>query len=381
MQRLSFNETNGDGNYATHGFFRYFGKLPPAVVRFMIKEGTRDGHEGAVVDLMCGSGTALVESMILGRPSIGVDINPIATLISRVKTNLIDEHTLRDCLHLILERHESISNEEISAQLPRFRNQDYWFNSDVQIDLSRIKGTIATIEEVRCRDFFTVAFLSIIRRVSNGSTRIGRLFHEDKKPVSVKAFFVDKANGMIKKMQELRLLTTTTEAQVLCEDARETSIAASSAAFVIVHPPYFALYKYSSDVLRFELEWLGANRKEISAHEVEDGFKTTNLGIYPRYIEDVAAVLSEAQRILKPGCQVCLVVNNSTFREQRLPVVQDVCAYVDSHVNGLKMVDCLERGLRFQQASYHKSAREDKITSEDYLVYFQKILVAPRVRQ
>ncbi len=379
MQRLSFNETNGDGNYATHAFFRYFGKLPPAVVRFMINEGARDGHQGAVVDLMCGCGTALVESMILGRPSIGVDVNPIATLVSRVKTNLIDEHTLNDCLDLILDRYESISDEDIHSYLPRFRNQDYWFNHDVQIDLSRIKGTVAQIEEEHCRDFFTVAFLSIIRRVSNGSTRIGRLFHEDKKPISVKRLFVDKSNGMIKKMQELRSLKTTTKVKVLCEDARKTSIAKNSAVFVIVHPPYFALYKYSSDVLRLELEWLGANRKEISTHEVKDGFKTTNLGVYPRYIEDLGAVLAEAQRILKPECQVCLVVNNSTFREQRLPVVQDVCTYVNNHVNGLRMVNCFERGLRFQQASYHKSAREDKITSEDYLVYFQKTLETPRV--
>lgn len=372
MQRISFRETNDDGNYGTHAFFRYFGKLPPAVVRFIINEGVRDGPRGPVVDLMCGCGTTLVESMILGRPSIGVDVNPVATLISRVKTNLINERTLNDRLDLILDRYKSISDEEVLSNLPRFRNQDYWFNHDVQIELARIKSVVSLIEEDHCRDFFTVAFLSIIRRVSNGSTRIGRLFHENKKPVSAKALFINKSNEMIRKLQELRSLNTTDEVKVLCEDSRKTSIAKNSAAFVIIHPPYFALYKYSSDVLRFELEWLGVNRREISDHEVQDGFKTTNLAVYPQYIENVSAVLREAKRILKPKRQVCLVVNNSTFRDQRLPVVQDICNYISQHVNGLRVVNCLERGLRFQQASYHKSAREDKITSEDYLVYFQK---------
>ncbi|HZR01912.1 MAG TPA: DNA methyltransferase, partial [Burkholderiales bacterium] len=38
--------------------------------------------EGAIVDPFCGSGTTLVESARVGRKGIGIDLNPIATLIT-----------------------------------------------------------------------------------------------------------------------------------------------------------------------------------------------------------------------------------------------------------------------------------------------------------
>jgi hypothetical protein len=359
MQRIEFKETNADGNYATHGYFRYFGKLPPAVIHFIIKKGTECATSGPIVDVMCGCGTSLVESMIIGHPSIGVDVNPIATLVSKVKTTILDEKQLWDTLNYITEDRPSVSDDELRSVIPRFRNVDYWFLPKVQLELAELKRTILTIEDVEQRDFFMVAFLSIIRRVSNSSPRPGRLFHIDHaEQPRVKKVFIDKASGMIKKIKELRWLAR-------CTDVK-------AATFVIFHPPYFALYKYSSDVLRFELEWFGANRRSIAASEIEDGFKTTDIGRYKVYIQDVTEVLAQAERILKPDHKVCLVVNNSTFRNERLPVVEDVCAEAGRRVPRLKMSECLERGVRYQQASYHRSAREDKVTSLDYLVFFQK---------
>lgn len=373
MHRIEFKESNAEGNYATHGYFRYFGKLPPVAIRFILTKGMVDSDGYPIVDLMCGCGTSLVEAMILGQPSIGVDINPIAVLVSRVKTTLINEQDLWNALDHIGEKFVATHSRAVSEIIPKFRNVNYWFCQDVQLELAKLKYAINDLGNSRLHDFFMVAFLSIIRRVSNSSPRSGRLFHiQHEEPVAVKDLFVEKAARMIKKMRELRHLTKVAGAQVSCEDARATSLPTNGVAFVIIHPPYFALYKYSSDVLRLELEWLGANRQAIAKGEIEDGFKTTDIRTYQSYIKDVVEVLSEAHRILKPGHQVCLVVNNSTFRDQRLPVVHDISGQIKSQKIGLKLTECLERGVRFQQASYHRSAREDKITSKDYLLFFQK---------
>ncbi|MBM4463454.1 MAG: site-specific DNA-methyltransferase [Chloroflexi bacterium] len=373
MQRMEFNDTNANGNYATHAYFRYFGKLPPAVIRFIIRKGTEYPGPGDIVDIMCGCGTSLVESMLLGHHSIGIDINPVATLVSKVKTTLIDEKALRDVLNLISEDGLPLSCNNLASMIPKFRNVDYWFLPEVQLELAKLKYVIQRVEDSQLRDFFMVAFLSILRRSSNSSPTPGRLFHikHDRVP-DVKRMFVERANMMIMKMRELRWLARCTDVQVLCQDARQTSLAENCAGLVIFHPPYFALYRYSSDVLRFELEWYGANRESIAAHEIEDGFKTTNISLYGRYIEDVVTVLAEASRILKPGHKVCLVVNNSTFRDERLPVMNDICSLAARRIPDLTVCESIERGVRFQQASYHRSAREDKVTSQDYLVFFRK---------
>src|SRR5438067_2485686 len=44
--------------------------------------------DGPILDPFCGSGTTLVEAQRLGHEAIGLDINPIACLISRVKVGV-----------------------------------------------------------------------------------------------------------------------------------------------------------------------------------------------------------------------------------------------------------------------------------------------------
>lgn len=43
---------------------------------------------------MCGGGTTLIESKIAGRTAIGYDVNPVATLVSRVATTGIEPPVL-----------------------------------------------------------------------------------------------------------------------------------------------------------------------------------------------------------------------------------------------------------------------------------------------
>jgi len=49
-----------------------------------------------VCDPFMGCGTTLIESLISGRKAVGVDINPVACLISKVKTNPINPDKLKN---------------------------------------------------------------------------------------------------------------------------------------------------------------------------------------------------------------------------------------------------------------------------------------------
>jgi len=46
------------------------------------------------LDPFCGSGGVLVEAKLLGRNSVGVDINPLAVIIAKAKTTPIDSQPL-----------------------------------------------------------------------------------------------------------------------------------------------------------------------------------------------------------------------------------------------------------------------------------------------
>lgn len=82
-------------SYFSHGIFRYFGKFPPPIARYLISEYVPDG--GLVIDPMCGSGTTSLEALLLNRKAKCYDTNPLAILISRVKiTPIKKEKALAD---------------------------------------------------------------------------------------------------------------------------------------------------------------------------------------------------------------------------------------------------------------------------------------------
>ena len=83
IQNLKNND-NGKTNYLTHNFHTYPAKYIPQIPRFFIEKYTKEGD--LVYDPFLGCGTTLVECKLLNRDGIGVDLNPIATLVSKVKT-------------------------------------------------------------------------------------------------------------------------------------------------------------------------------------------------------------------------------------------------------------------------------------------------------
>jgi DNA modification methylase len=60
---------------------KFIGDIPRAFIEHLpIPTGTR------VLDPFCGSGTTLVEAQRAGLSTVGIDLNPIACLLARVKT-------------------------------------------------------------------------------------------------------------------------------------------------------------------------------------------------------------------------------------------------------------------------------------------------------
>ena len=73
------DKTRKDTAYATHGYHRYPAKFIPQIVSRLAEKYTKEGD--LIIDPFGGCGTTIVESKLMGRPSIAVDINPVAVLI------------------------------------------------------------------------------------------------------------------------------------------------------------------------------------------------------------------------------------------------------------------------------------------------------------
>ena len=66
-----------------YGFGRYFAMFPPSFAHDAVCGLTRPGE--AVLDPFCGRGNGPYVATVSGRPSLGIDVNPIAWLFTAVK--------------------------------------------------------------------------------------------------------------------------------------------------------------------------------------------------------------------------------------------------------------------------------------------------------
>ena len=92
---------NEDTQYASHNIHRYSGKFIPQIARSAIQL-LSEPHE-IVFDPYLGSGTTALEAMLLERTCIGVDINPLAILISKVKTTVLPANELEEFRGRLIE--------------------------------------------------------------------------------------------------------------------------------------------------------------------------------------------------------------------------------------------------------------------------------------
>jgi SAM-dependent methyltransferase len=80
---------------------KYWARKPANVVRALISRYTEEGD--LVLDPFCGSGVSLIEAARLGRPAIGIDVSPVAALVSRVATQFVDREAVREAWQSLLQ--------------------------------------------------------------------------------------------------------------------------------------------------------------------------------------------------------------------------------------------------------------------------------------
>ncbi len=150
----------------THCFHGYPAMMIPQVAERLIQKLGKPSD--VLFDPYCGSGTSLVEANLIGLKGIATDLNPLATLISKAKTTLIElqilDFYIKDFIDKIFGYR--VCDVEDVDELPNFPNIDFWFTPKVKRELFIIKKYIQAIENHNVANFFKVAFSETIRESS-----------------------------------------------------------------------------------------------------------------------------------------------------------------------------------------------------------------------
>jgi hypothetical protein len=365
--------TNKEMSYATHGVFRYFGKFPPPIATYLISRHTNEGD--LVWDPMCGSGTTGVEALLMNRRSILSDVNPLSRLLARVKTRYIDRKTLEDAVQRVVDLYSPADENQYPLDSLQAINVDHWFLSETQQSLRGLRRAIESEKNEKVREFLLLVFAATIRRVSRATTQQGRLFLdvetacEDALPT-----FLKRAEIAINGVSSIPHNGEET-IEVIDHNLKQPlpTKYSKSTGLVILHPPYFNSYKYSS-VNSLELAWLGYDHAIVRKNEVREFFKVGKPEKVEQYVEDMVYVIKNVKELLKPNGVIAFMVGDTIMKGVHIPVTRMILDEVQK--DGLMIETIALRVPKYTEATWvasqRRTGKDVGITLYDYVITLRR---------
>jgi site-specific DNA-methyltransferase (cytosine-N4-specific) len=354
--------TNSQINYATHGVYRYFGKFPAPIAAKLIETYTTAGE--TVLDPACGSGTTGVEALLSDRKANLFDINPLSVLISRVKTTPIAAELLSNSVARLKKRFDK-------AQVPIFETNEidlnHWFLPETIAQLSNLKFSIKSERDPQLRDFLTMVFASIVRRVSKATTQQGRLFLDTETAIEeIWPVFEKSAKLAISRIGSLprKSGVEVQQRNILLEP----NSAPKKVPLVIYHPPYFNAYKYSS-INSLEMAWLDFPRKETRKGEIREFFKVGKPENASQYVNDMVLSLRNIRQYLVDSGVVAMMIGDALMQGKHIDVTAQILNEIQDDYSVEKTV---VRIPKYTEATWASSQRRNKgdlgITMFDFVI-------------
>ena len=117
--------------------------------------------------------------MLHGNNSIGIDLNPFAVLLSKVKTTPLDPKKLQSIFSDIMDSSnaDSKNNLEYDNAPEKLKNKlDFWYPSDPIKKLPILKNHVNQIKNKDIRNFFSICFSLTTRRTSFQKNSIYKIY-------------------------------------------------------------------------------------------------------------------------------------------------------------------------------------------------------------
>lgn len=228
-------------NIYSHGFHQYPAKFIPQLARKILRIFTNENS--VILDNFMGSGTTLIESILLNRKTaIGIELNPFACFMARVKTTPIDHYLLEKHFIIIKKNFYNLKNYHLHS----FPNINFWFKEQQIVQLSKLKEIINQIIDDEIKNFFLLCMSEVVRRVSL-TYHNGFKLHRDKNKINEdfnpNVFWhfenVTKRNINLMNYFFNKVKDSKTKIKIILGDScKKQNIEDNSIDFILTSPPY-----------------------------------------------------------------------------------------------------------------------------------------------
>lgn len=193
-----------------------------------------------VLDPFFGSGTVLNAGLNLGLNVIGFDINPLASLITRVRLEGLPLEKTPDSINALFSRIAMLNGNVDSYT---FTNINKWFRKDIILSLSIIRHAIIKEPDDRIRRFYWCCFAETVKRFSNTRTSTFKLHVKKEHQINSMndnsiEFFKQHIQSQFRKLlnnqQENKII------DIRCGDSKKllTFLPSNSIDLICTSPPY-----------------------------------------------------------------------------------------------------------------------------------------------
>lgn len=328
LRDIAFDVNGADTTYLTHSLHPYPAKFPPQIPYQILKRFAKVGD--SVLDPFCGSGTTLLEARLLGVSSVGIDINGLACLISKVKITPLTPAQIKT-LDTVLS---TLSTDSVMWQMgarqpitiPDIPSITHWFQKNVIEELGLLRERIWKIEDADVKDFLKIVMASLIVRVSNqeSDTRFAAI----KKAVPdgfTLHHFLTRAREFRQRIVDLSQDLNGNSARAIVHNADSRNLpflANNTFDLIITSPPYANTYDYYL-YHKFRKYWLDLDVEFAQQNEIGSRREFSSLKQDPiKWINDLRLCFNEMHRVLKVGAPCFIVIGDSVINKEFLRMDQ-----------------------------------------------------------
>lgn len=303
------------------------------------------GSALTVLDPMCGSGTVLAAALQLGHNAVGVDIDPLAVMMSTLTVTKIDGCAMAaraEDVATVAEKAEGTAPWSDDAETDEFVN--YWFAPKQRRQLVDLTTAIAGLDDPDVQLALRLAISRIIVTKSSQASLAADTAHSRPHRVRTDSDY-DVLEGFRRSARQLSRMLAQRElkgtGQVELGDARElTTVADGSADLAVTSPPYLNALDYLRGH-KLALVWFGHTIADLRVRRGSSIGAERGLGraasdavmgivdiieseaidksvlkrpMLERFAEDCCGFATQLHRKVKPEGHVVLVIGNSTLR-------------------------------------------------------------------
>jgi DNA modification methylase len=315
------------------------------------------GVEGPVLDPFCGSGTTLAEARKRNLPSLGVDLNPIACLISRVRTQRWKSADSAVGLAHSQKIYDSalISGEvdEPAHAIPRL---GHWFDPWAASALAGAVDYLASVADETWRDRLSVAISSAVVRISRqeSDTRYAAVSKQGSQETAAREI----AQAVVRMCEWLMENTADygdASATVQCGDATKLDLLADDTfQAAIFSPPYPNAYEYWL-YHKYRMYWLGFDPIAVRSAEIgaRPHYSKPNGLTELDFAKQMSDVFRHLSRALQAGSPAVVIVGDSIIAGRTIDNGALITESAESNGFSLEVAD--QRVIRSGRSSFNRA--------------------------